>query len=135
MAETLRFNKGDIASKKPKEIEETKPSEPQNRFSITDFNNQSKNQRSEDTKPKRGKGRPRKNKSTKSIRISDEAVDIINAYKQITDQETQDDAVIDAFRKAINDKEITDDKKKVFDLLLEVKGVKDFFYRNESRND
>ena len=95
MAETLRFNKGDRARRKPKEIEETKPSEPQNRFSITDFNNQSKNQRSEDTKPKRGKGRPRKNKSTKSIRISDEAVDIINAYKQITDQETQDDAVID----------------------------------------
>lgn len=135
MTEKLRFNKGDRARKKPKEIEETKPSEPQNRFSITDFNNQSKNKRPEENKPKRGKGRPRKNKSTKSIRLSDEAVDIINAYKQITNQETQDDAVIDAFRKAINDKKITKDMKNVFDLLLEVKGAKDFFYENGPRNN
>ena len=130
MVEEIRFDKGDRAKKKSKEIEETRPAEPQNKFSITEFNNRNKSKKQDqgETKPKRGKGRPRKNKSTKSIRISDTALDIINAYKQITDQETQDDAIIDAFRKAITDGAITENQKNVFDLLLEVKGVKSYFY-------
>ena len=79
----LSLDKGERGKKQPKGIEEVKASQPENRFDIDNLNKAANHQ---DIKPKRGKGRPRKNKSTKMIRVSDEAVDIINAYKQATGQ-------------------------------------------------
>lgn len=134
MVEKIEFNKRGRDKKGPAPVDETKKAEPEERFDLNKFNNQSKERK---TKPvsKRGKGRPKKNKTTRTIRISDDAVDIINAYKQIANKETQDDAIIDAFRKAINDNAITKDQKNVFDLLLDVKGVKAFFYKNDEDDD
>lgn len=126
----LSLDKGERGKKQPKGIEEVKASQPENRFDIDNLNKTANHQ---DIKPKRGKGRPRKNKSTKMIRVSDEAVDIINAYKQATGQESQDDAIIDVFRRYVIDSGLMEiGQKQVFDLLLDVKKAKDNFYKDRN---
>ena len=74
-------------------VAETKPSTPEKRYDASVHQKKTTEEKPE--VKKRGKGRPRKNKSTKMIRISDQAVDIINAYKQVANCESQDDAIID----------------------------------------
>lgn len=126
----LSLDKGERGKKQPKGIEEVKASQPENRFDIDNLNKAANHQ---DIKPKRGTGRPRKNKSTKMIRVSDEAVDIINAYKQATGQESQDDAIIDVFRRYVIDSGLMEiGQKQVFDLLLDVKKAKDNFYKDRN---
>lgn len=68
------------------------------------------------------------------IRISDQAVDIINAYKQVANCESQDDAIIDVFRKYIESGAMSDSDEKVFRLLLELKKVDNLIYDKEELN-
>ena len=113
-------------------VAETKPSTPEKRYDAS-----AHQKKTTETKPevkKRGKGRPRKNKSTKMIRISDQAVDIINAYKQVANCESQDDAIIDVFRKYIESGAMSDSDEKVFRLLLELKKVDSLIYDKEELN-
>lgn len=129
------FNKENKNRRMKKEapgVVETKPSTPENRYDAS--LHQKKNIERKPEEKKRGKGRPRKNKSTKMIRISDQAVDIINAYKQVTNCESQDDAIIDIFRKFINRDHMNDNDEKVFRLLLELKKVDNLIYDKEKSN-
>lgn len=113
-------------------MEETKPSTPEKRYDASIH--QKKTTEKKPEVKKRGKGRPRKNKSTKMIRISDQAVDIINAYKQVANCESQDDAIIDVFRKYIESGAMSDSDEKVFRLLLELKKVDSLIYDKEELN-
>lgn len=125
-------NKNRREQKIAPKIDETKPSTPEKRYDAS--NHQKKISEIEPEVKKRGKGRPRKNKSTKMIRISDQAVDIINAYKQVADCESQDDAIIDVFRKYIESGAMSNSDEKVFRLLLELKKVDGLIYDKEELN-
>ncbi|MFR0496752.1 replication-associated protein RepC [Limosilactobacillus reuteri subsp. suis] len=125
-------NKNRREKKTAPSVEETKPSTPEKRYDASVH--QKKTTEKKPEVKKRGKGRPRKNKSTKMIRISDQAVDIINAYKQVANCESQDDAIIDVFRKYIESGAMSDSDEKVFRLLLELKKVDNLIYDKEELN-
>jgi hypothetical protein len=125
-------NKNRREQKTVPSVEETKPSTPEKRYDASIH--QKKTTEKKPEVKKRGKGRPRKNKSTKMIRISDQAVDIINAYKQVVNCESQDDAIIDVFRKYIESGAMSDSDEKVFRLLLELKKVDGLIYDKEELN-
>ena len=125
-------NKNRREQKTVPSVEETKPSTPEKRYDASIH--QKKTTEKKPEVKKRGKGRPRKNKSTKMIRISDQAVDIINAYKQVANCESQDDAIIDVFRKYIESGAMSDSDEKVFRLLLELKKVDSLIYDKEELN-
>lgn len=125
-------NKNRREQKTTPSVEETKPSTPEKRYDASIH--QKKTIEKKPEVKKRGKGRPRKNKSTKMIRISDQAVDVINAYKQVVNCESQDDAIIDVFRKYIESGAMSDSDEKVFRLLLELKKVDGLIYDKEELN-
>lgn len=125
-------NKNRREKKTAPSVEETKPSTPEKRYDASVH--QKKTTEKKPEVKKRGKGRPRKNKSTKMIRISDQAVDIINAYKQVANCESQDDAIIDVFKKYIESGAMSDSDEKVFRLLLELKKVDNLIYDKEELN-
>lgn len=105
------------------QIEETKPAKPEQRYNIDTFNAKAKKQREENAKrpSKRKRGRPRKNKVTKMIRISAEAVDMINAVKQATSVSSQDEAIIEAIKGYTEGRKMPDSQLRFYNLLLEIK--------------
>lgn len=105
------------------QIEETKPAKPEQRYNIDEFNAKTKKQREENAKrpSKRKRGRPRKNKVTKMIRISADAVDMINAVKQATSVSSQDEAIIEAIRGYTEGRKMPDSQLRFYNLLLEIK--------------
>lgn len=104
-------------------IEEVKPAKPDQKYNVDEFNASLKKQREKATKqtPKRKRGRPRKNKVTKMIRISAEAVDMINAVKQATSASSQDEAIIKVIKGYTEGKQMPEGQSRFYNLLLEIK--------------
>lgn len=126
---TLKLDKSSRNKKKePKPIKETKPATPEKKFDFSKFKKQEEAKRAEeekktdDTEKKRKRGRPSKNKVYKILRVSDEALDIVNAYKQAAQLSSQDDAIIKGLVE-YSKGNMPYSEKRVFDVLLEAKGL------------
>lgn len=127
----MSLDKSSRNKKEAKPITETKPSTPESKFEIENFNKHKEEERArkqrqqtqDETKKKR-RGRPRKNKATKNIRISDDAVAYINAYRNAANLESQDEAIIEVFSAYGKGDSMPSDIKRMFNVFLEAKGLK-----------
>ena len=118
-------------NKEPNPMTDPPTSTPESNFEIENFNKHKEEERArkqrqqtqDETKKKR-RGRPRKNKATKNIRISDDAVAYINAYRNAANLESQDEAIIEVFSAYGKGDSMASDIKRMYNVFLEAKGLK-----------
>lgn len=113
---TIRLDKS--SRKQPKPIQDNNPAEPDEKFDMSKFK---KETIKKTTSERRGPGQPRKNNAYGLVRISDTARDILNCYKQATNQPSQGEAITNAISIAVDS--MTPKEKKAFNALLAVKGI------------